>query len=137
VKLYLDASALAKRYLLEPGSEKVMNRCRQADEVLSSALCVPEIASIFHRWKREKKLSEDVYHLLKGEFAADIEDATLLEPDSEVIREAVYCIEKTGLNTLDALHLATAIKARSDLFLSADIQQQKAARLMGLRVEEI
>ncbi len=137
MKLYLDASALAKRYLLESGSETVLNRCRQADEVLSSAVCVPEIASVFQRWKREKKLTGDLYHLLKGEFASDIEQATLVEPNADILREAVFCIEKTGLKTLDAIHLASAIKTGCDLFLSADIQQQKAARLMGLRVEEI
>ena len=137
MKLYLDASALAKRYLLEPGSETVLNRCQHAEEILSSAICVPEIASIFHRWRRERKLSEDLYHLLKGEFAADIEQAILVEPGTEVLREAVFCIEKTGLRTLDAIHLASALKTGCDLFLSADIQQQKAARVMGLRVEEI
>jgi hypothetical protein len=133
----LDASALAKRYLLEPGTETVLNRCRQAEEVLSSAVCVPEITSIFHRWKREKKLSDDLYHLLKGEFAADIEEAVLVEPGAEVLREAVFCIEKTGLKTLDAIHLASALRIGCDLFLTADVQQRKAAKIMGLPVEEI
>ena len=137
MKLYLDASALAKRYLLESGTEAVLNHCRKADEVLSSAVCVPEIASVFHRWKREKKLSEDLYRLLKGEFAADIEQAVLVEPNGDVLREAVFCIEKTGLKTLDAIHLATALRVGCDLFLSADLQQQKAAQLMGLKVEAV
>lgn len=75
--------------------------------------------------------------MLKGEFASDMEQAVLVEPNGEVLREAVFCIEKTGLKTLDAIHLASALKAGCDLFLTADKQQQKAARIMGLRIEEI
>jgi len=135
LKLYLDTSALLKRYIQEADSETVMRRCAKADRVHLSALCVPELISGFQRLKREKKIGEDVYSVLKQEFALDAEQAMVVEPNKDVLREAVLCIERTGVRTLDAIHIATALKLGSDLFMTADRAQGEAAKTMGLRCE--
>ena len=40
MRLFLDSSALAKRYVLENGSDRVVELCREADEVVLSSLLV-------------------------------------------------------------------------------------------------
>jgi len=45
VKVFLDTSAFAKRYVAEPGSDKVMATCQQADSLVVSVICLPELIS--------------------------------------------------------------------------------------------
>jgi predicted nucleic acid-binding protein len=137
LKLYLDSSALIKRYIHETGSEKVMNFCAKADQLILSVLCVPEAVSAFCRLKREKKMTEDVYDLLKKDLQDDLQEALIVRIEPEIVERSVLCLEKQSLSTLDSIHLATALSQDCDLFLSADIQQQKAARALGLKVEAV
>jgi uncharacterized protein len=137
LKLYLDSSALIKRYIHEPGSEKVLNLCAKADQLTLSALCVPETVSAFCRLRRERLMTEEIYQLLKKDFQEDLNETSVVEVSSEIISASVDCLEKSRTGTLDAVHLATALIKGCDLFLTADIQQQKAARAMGLKAEAV
>jgi uncharacterized protein len=137
LNLYLDSSALIKRYIHEAGSERVLNLCSQADGIVLSVLCVPETVSTFCRLKRERQMNEDVYHLLKRDFQEDLQQVSLVDLSSDVLESSVHCLEKSSVGTLDAIHLATALRAGCDLFLSADFRQQKAAKIMGLKVEAV
>lgn len=137
MNLYLDTSALLKRYIQGTGSMAVMRRCAKADRIHLSALCVPELISGFQRLKQEGRISADVYTLLKREFALDAEQATVIGPDPAVLREAVHCAERTGIGSQGALHIATALRLGSDLFLTADARQAHAARRMGLPCEVV
>lgn len=137
MRLYLDSSALIKRYIHESGSEKVLGLCARADQLILSALCMPEAISAFRRLWREKKMTEDFYRLVKKDLNEDIQEAVVVGLEPEIIQASIDCLEKSPVGTLDAIHLATALKAECDLFLSADLQQQKAARTMGLKVEAV
>lgn len=57
MKVFLDTSAFAKRYVLEEGSDNVVALCRQADNLIVSVICLPELMSTFSRLVREKKLA--------------------------------------------------------------------------------
>lgn len=137
MKLYLDTSALAKRYIQEPGSDTVIARCGQATKIFLSPLCIPEMISTLSRLKEERKISQSIYQTIKEGFLEDAEEASFLKLDEEILRATINCIEETGLRTLDAIHVATAHKMKCDLFLTGDHQQKKAARTMGLKVEEV
>lgn len=137
MRLFLDSSALAKRYISEGGSDLVLMRCSEADEILLSLICIPEIVSGLNRLKREGKLTHHQYRQLKGEFAGDLAEATVLDFTEAVIQESIRCLEKNAVRGMDAIHVASAAVFGSDLFLSADSRQCKAARQVGLRVEEI
>ena len=133
----MDSSALIKRYIHEPGSEKVMSLCAKADQLILSVVCVPEAVSAFCRLRRDKQMTEDVYHILKNDLQEDIQEAVIVKIEPEIIERSVLCLEKQSLSTLDSIHLATALSQNCDFFLSADVQQQKAARVMGLKVEAV
>lgn len=137
MRLFLDTSALAKRYVSEAGSDFVLMKCSEADEILLSVICIPEIVSGLNRLKRERKVTRSQYRRLKEDFAADLAEATVLDLTENVIQQAILCLEHNAVRGMDAIHVASAAVSASDLFLSADSRQCKAAKQMGLRVDEV
>ena len=77
MKVFLDTSAFAKRYVVEPGSDKVMALCRQADDLVVSVICLPELISTLSRLVRERKHAKADYRKLKGDAMADLADVHL------------------------------------------------------------
>ena len=137
MRLFLDSSALAKRYIAEHGTDLVLERCGEADEVVLSVLCIPEVISGLNRLRRQNKLSNREYAKMKRDLAADVAEGSLIDLTEGVIQEAIRCLERTHVRAMDAIHIASAIESVCDLFLSADTHQCKAARLAGVPVEEI
>jgi predicted nucleic acid-binding protein len=137
MRLFLDSSALIKRYVAERGTEQVVRFCREAEEIVLSVVCAPELISAFQRLLRERKLSTRQYRALKKDLAADLVQATIVRLNEAVLSRTVETLEKTTARTLDAIHVASAFEASCDLLLSADHRQCEAARKMGLKVEEL
>ena len=137
MRLFLDSSALAKRYVAEPGSDLLLARSQQAAEVLISVLCAPELISGFNRLRREGRLSTSQYGKLKRELAADAREATVVEMTQAVVSRTVFCLEKTPLRASDAIHVASAIESMCELCLTAARRQHKAALAVGLPAEWI
>ena len=135
MRLFLDSSALVKRYVEEPGSARVIELCRQADEIVISVVGPIEIFSALARRRREGYLSSPVFASIKRNIAADIAGASIVELYPQVVAEAVKCLEKSPLRSLDAIQVASAIVCESDLFLTADKRQALGAKKRRLRTE--
>jgi predicted nucleic acid-binding protein len=135
MRLYLDSSALVKRYIHERGSDAVLERCREATEIGLSILSYPELISCFNRLLRERKLTEGDYRRLKRELRLDLDGAAILDPTPDIISLAVRCLELEPLRAADALHLATARAFACGLFLTSDRAQRAAAGRLGMRAE--
>ena len=56
---YLDSSAWLKRYLLEPGSDRMKLLFESGDSLASSVLGYIEVASALARQQAPRKLDED------------------------------------------------------------------------------
>jgi len=132
MKLFLDSSALAKRYIEENGSEVVRAKCHEAAAILISAITCPEVLSGLNRLTRERKISSANYQKLKNQLIEDQIHATIIGVHDDVILETIKCLEAASIRTLDAIQLASAIVAGCDLFLSADSRQYDAAMVLGL-----
>ena len=52
MKVFLDTSAFAKRYVGENGSDKVAVLCQRADSLIVSVMCLPELISALSRLVR-------------------------------------------------------------------------------------
>ena len=137
MRIFLDSSALAKRYVAEAGTEQVLRLCQEADEIILSTLCVPELISGLNRLKRDGKLSPSRYRALKRDLAADVDGATMVDLTPPIIDRAIACLERTPLRALDAIHLASALESMCDLFLTADHRQGEAATHLNLKVAPI
>lgn len=135
MRMALDTSALIKRYVEEPGTPQVLALRAQADEVILSELCVPEIISALNRCRREGRLSDDAYDSIKQDLAGDLSQATIVPLTPNLVTCTIHVLETSTLLALDAIHVATAIESKCDLFATADIQQFMAAKHLGLNAE--
>jgi predicted nucleic acid-binding protein len=137
LNVFFDSSALAKRYIEEKGTDQVQAILSSASALAVSVICVPEIVSALCRRRRERKLSTEEYRTAKASVLTDIDDAAVIGITEEVIAQGVALLEQFPLPSADALHIACASEWSTDLFVSADDRQCKAARARGLRVEAV
>ncbi|MBK9021443.1 MAG: type II toxin-antitoxin system VapC family toxin [Sulfuritalea sp.] len=137
MRLFLDTSAFAKRYVAEQGSDKVLAICQEADRLFVSVICFPELTSTLCRLVREKKLARAAYRQLKGDAVADLADVDICQITPEVLAAVVSLLEAHPLRAMDALHVACALACQPDAFVSADRQQLAAARKAGLRIVDV
>ena len=137
MKLAIDSSAFAKRYVEEVGSERLFEILQDASELALCVLVVPEILSGLNRRKREGFVSGENYQLAKKQLLTDIRDATILQITPAVVFHSVNLLESNSLRAMDALHIACALEWQADLFLTADKKQLEAAVKAGVQTELI
>ena len=134
LRVFLDTSALAKRYVDEPGSSGVIALLENAEALDLSVLAIPETIGTLSRLVREGRLTSSQYVALKERALTDLEGAAVHGIGAPTVAGAVDLLERFPLRTLDALHVATALECGSDLFVSADTRQLAAAAAAGLPV---
>ena len=137
MKAFLDTSAFAKRYLAEHGSDQVLAVCQQADSLVVSVICLPELISTLSRLVRDKKLASPAYRKVKGDVMADLADVDICQITQDVLGSVVALLEVHPLRAMDALHVACALACATDTFVSADHRQLSAARNAGLNVIDV
>lgn len=129
--LYLDSSALVKRYVEEPESDLV-ERYMHAD----TAWITARIAWVEVRRNLARLLAGTALDEARGQFADDFRRTLVVELDATTCEAAATVAEITGCRSLDALHLA-ALRRVSDggvALLSFDVRQAQAARQLGIAV---
>jgi predicted nucleic acid-binding protein len=137
MKLVVDSSAFAKRYVFEDGSKTVDRLLQQTSRLALCAILVPEIISGLNRRLREQILSPDDYRRAKQQLMDDVHDAIILQITPAVISRAVKLLENNVLRAMDALHIACALEWQAELFISSDRRQVKAAKNAGLHTKYI
>ena len=137
MKLSIDSSSFAKRYVQEIGSEKIDDFLQEATALALCVILVPEIISGLNRRLREQVLSEKNYHEAKAQLLDDVRDATVLQLTPAVISRSVKLLESNALRAMDALHVACAVEWKADLFITSDRRQYDAAKSAGLHTEYI
>lgn len=137
MNVFLDSSALAKRYVQEPGSDRLEEILSSASSLGVSVICLSEVVSALCRRRRERKLSRQQYLKAKQALLEDIEDASVINVTDQVMARAVELLERWPLRSSDALHIASAAEWSAELFVSADERQCTAARRCGLQAEEL
>lgn len=137
---YIDSSALVKKYIGEPGSDRVENLFREVVSVLTSVLTELELVSFAERAKRESKIDSPEYRRIIAAFERDFQDGAIsvLAIDHDVLRNARRLIRQRRLRVQDAIQLASALSANrlaggEIVFICADRSLLEAARLEGLK----
>jgi predicted nucleic acid-binding protein len=136
MKVFFDTSAFVKRYVEESGTEKVVEICDQAEQLVLCVICLPEMISTLNRLVREGKLQGGDYQKMRDLILKEIEDAEICYVTPEVITQTIRCLENNVLRAMDALHLGCALVVEPDLFVSSDQRQIEAAKREGLKVME-
>lgn len=135
MKLLVDTSAFAKRYIQEAGSEQLDALLQQASELAVCVILIPELVSALNRRLREGALTRAHYQSVKALLLNDVSDATVLQLTPAVISRSVSLLENSALRAMDALHVACALEWKADLFVTSDKRQCNAAINAGLRTE--
>ena len=128
MRIFIDTSAYAKRFVEESGSEEIDSIILQGTELGLSIICVPELLSAMNRKLREKAISRPQYSQIKSRLSEEIHDIDVIQLTDVVIKKTIMLLEKNFLRTLDAIHIACAIEWEADIFLTSDKRQIKAAR---------
>jgi predicted nucleic acid-binding protein len=128
MKVYLDTSAYAKRFIEETGSDMIENILTDATEIGLSIICIPELLSALNRRRREKSISKSQYSDIKVRLAEEIADANIIQLTDAVIESTTILLEKNILRAMDAIHIACAKEWQADIFLTSDKRQIKAAK---------
>lgn len=107
--VYLDTSALLKRYINETGTAQVRQLIEKADQVATGVIARVETASALARLVASHSITakegEKVWH----EFSEDWEDITRLRITPQGIERAASLARQYSLRAYDAVHLAGAI----------------------------
>ena len=128
---YVDSSALLKRYLIEPGSDRVHALLASMDEVVLSRVSIVEVRRGLSRIDSAVERG-----IAKGIFDNDVRSCVIIECDAAVADHAADIAEAHQARSLDAIHIASAVRALGvgGTFITSDVRQSKAAQAMGLQV---
>jgi predicted nucleic acid-binding protein len=131
VSLYLDSSALLKRYVEEPDSETVGSLLRSDPSLLTARHTIVEVRRNVPRLLEDREAAA-----ARSAFMQDLGVLSIVELDEVTCEMAAVIAELTGARTLDALHLATAqrVGGAAVPFLTFDLRQAQAARGLGFTV---
>ena len=137
MKLLVDSSVFAKRYVREEGSEDIDLFLQRASDLALCIILLPEIISGLNRRLREGFLSKRDYRKAKMQLLEDVHDATVIQLTPSVISHSVKLLENNVLRAMDAFHVACALEWQADLFVTSDKRQLIAAKNAGLLTEFI
>ena len=136
--LYLDASALVKRYVSEPGTKEVLTLTAAAEAVATSLVSRAEVAAAFARAVRLGVLDQKSGRRAQRRFSRDWPDIARVPVGEALVSRAETLAWDHGLRSSDAVQLASALTWRDsigqDVVLATfDRQLWEAAPRAGLQ----
>lgn len=135
---YFDAAFVTKFYLTEEASERVRAEVVKSNNCATSALSLVEVKAAFHRQLREGQVTMERLESLCHLFDQDVvEDRWRIIPLTEqTLRRAGDRLSILPSNVFlragDAIHLISALEARSDEIWTNDRRLLAAAPHFGL-----
>jgi len=140
--VYLDTSALIKRYIEEEGTAQVIALTKDGGsaQVIILDIALLESRSAVRRREREGDISDSDADRILKQIEEDASSSFLLQPStSAVMEEAARLIDRHPLRAYDALQLAGCLVARRGArgpltFVCADVRLCETASLEGLTV---
>jgi predicted nucleic acid-binding protein len=138
VILYLDASALVKRYVTERGSKDVIALTAGAKAVATSLISRAEVSAALARAVRLGVVDADGGRRARGRFSREWPDLARIPVSEALVSLAETLAWDHGLRGYDAVQLASALTWRDALGLDIvlatfDSQLWEAAPRAGLQ----
>lgn len=128
--LYVDSSALLKRYVDERDSSVAIAHMTSDPVLVTSRLAEVEV-----RRNLARLLGPEDALDARRQFMADLDAFALVAVDATVIADAASIGEQSLVRSIDAIHLASARRTgATTTLLTFDLRQAQAARSMGMVV---
>jgi len=136
--LYLDTSALVKKYFEEKNSAEVISAWKSSLGISTSAVAYAELLAAVYRKASETRANKSLFERVVSTFQEDWSSFIIVEVDNRLNETIHKVIANHGLRGFDAIHLASALvigSAVSDDFLFAcyDDRLNHAAKAEGLQ----
>jgi predicted nucleic acid-binding protein len=133
--LYLDTSALVKRYLTEAGSADVKAWISQSQLASTSILTRAEMGAAITKAARMNWITEEQGQHILGMFRAEWEIFGRLPVNEATVQRADVLACKHGLRGYDAVHLASALLYRDGLGENIAMATYDRALWQAVRIE--
>jgi len=135
---FLDASALVKRYVREPGTATVAAFVRRRRPLAASRLAAVEVPAALWRRCRERDVDAERVRTILARFGHDLGEMTLVEVRPGLVDDAQRLVGVHPLRAYDAVQLASALRLHREAglpttFVCADGPLATAAGAEGLR----
>ncbi|NVM26212.1 MAG: type II toxin-antitoxin system VapC family toxin [Desulfobacterales bacterium] len=139
--IFIDTSALVKRYAKEQGSEKVDELFQKEKDVWISQLSIVELLSALHRKAREKELLPEDVSIARAAFFRDLTRRRIevVAFNRRIFKDALRLFLKDQLflylRTLDAFQVSFADKLNRDKGLDMFVVSDRKFRetLLSIR----
>jgi predicted nucleic acid-binding protein len=136
--IYLDTSALIKRFVNEKGSLLVQSIVQGREAIATAKIAYAEIFAALARKLRENNLSKAQYAVACRQFESDWQAYLRAELEDAILLLARDLIQRHPLRGYDAVHLASALRLKIALgveitFAAADGRLLKAAEAENLK----
>jgi len=137
--VYLDSSALVKRYVKEPGSREMKRLFGGGEALLVSAIGWAECLAALSRKRHDGTLSVRSHDRACEALSDEWKSMNEIAVTSEIHQSVRDLLSQTPLRGMDAIHLASALWAERRLeeslpFYCSDRKLAAAARALGFAV---
>jgi predicted nucleic acid-binding protein len=132
VRVAIDTSALIKRYIAIHSGEELAALLETATSLHIAPHCRVEMHSAFNRLRLTKQMSAAACREALAEFEQDLLDLLVTSWSAEIENEAIKMLPNSNLRAMDALHVAAALAAGVEQFVSSDNRRAQAAIRAGL-----
>ena len=132
--IYLDSSALFKKYYQEIGTESVWRLFAERRVLATASLSYAEVLSALNRKLSEHRIGREQYHAAADSLEHDWTELDVIPMRQEVLRQARIVLERHTLRAGDAVQLASALHLAASGpvgFASADRRLNQAATAEG------
>jgi len=147
LKVYLDSSAIVKRYVTEPGSlavDEVFHKAEAREAIATFSLWnIGEVLGVLDERRKRKWLSEDEFTTALKKFADELikllrlRSIEIIPTLTPLLTETWSLILDHHIHEVDALQLLACTHSRSDTFLGGDEGMVNIARKVGLKAFDV
>ena len=140
--IYLDTSALIKRFVAEKGSGVIHAIVTGKEPVATARIAYVEVFAALTRTHRDGHLSTSQYALVCRQFERDWQAYFRVALVDRVLLSARKLTQRHPLRFFDAVHLAAALMLKNEigtpvLFAAADKQLLRAAKAEKLGILDV
>ena len=132
MRVAIDTSALIKRYIAIPGGDELAALLANATLLHIAPHCRVEMHSAFNRLRLTKQMSAAACRAALAEFEQDLEDFGVTAWNAELEEAAIKMLPNSNLRAMDALHVAAALSAGVEQFITSDERQAQGSKRLGI-----
>jgi len=146
-RVYLDSSAIVKRYVKERGTEVVDLVFDNAElgnvKIFFSIWNIGEVLGVLDRYRRRNLISSKEFESALSKFASEflklvkLHQLDLIPLYSDIIADSLDIILRYHIYEADAIQIVSSKYCNSEVFLTADKQLVEISKDLGINAFDV